>query len=72
MLRLHGVAFREKGFADDTADARAVPHPGDYHYRGGSGTETHMNEPVAVAKLQEAARQGNRCSPPSYSFGSVS
>lgn len=60
VLRLHGVAYREKGFADDTADARAVPHPGDYHYRGGSGTETHMNEPVAVAKLQEAARQGNR------------
>jgi len=59
-LRLHGVAYHGKGFADNTADARAIPHPGDYHYRGGKGTEVHMNDPVAVAKLQEAARKGNR------------
>ncbi|CAI7896051.1 unnamed protein product [Closterium sp. NIES-54] len=56
-IRMHDQAFplgTEKNFAEDSADAIAVPNPGDYHYR--KGGEVHLNDPVAISRLQEAAR----------------
>lgn len=31
-------------------------NPGQYHYRSNEGSEAHLNDPAAIAKLQEAAR----------------
>merc|ERR1719223_315188 len=31
-------------------------NPGDYHYRSNTGSERHLNDPDAIAKLQEASR----------------
>ncbi|CAI5493255.1 unnamed protein product [Closterium sp. Naga37s-1] len=56
-IRMHDQAFplgTEKNLAEDSADAIAVPNPGDYHYR--KGGEVHLNDPVAISRLQEAAR----------------
>ncbi|GJN15164.1 hypothetical protein PR202_gb02057 [Eleusine coracana subsp. coracana] len=39
-------------------DANALPNPGDYHWR--KNGEVHLNDPVAIAKLQEAARINSR------------
>ena len=36
-----------------------LPSPGDYHFRSTTDHEVHLNDPVAIAKLQEAAREGN-------------
>ncbi|CAI5466439.1 unnamed protein product [Closterium sp. Yama58-4] len=56
-IRMHDQAFplgTEKNLPEDSADATAVPNPGDYHYR--KGGEVHLNDPVAISRLQEAAR----------------
>lgn len=42
--------------AENAADAHAIPHPGDYHYRAGADAEKHLNDPEAIAKLQAAAQ----------------
>ncbi|KAL1819126.1 hypothetical protein ACET3Z_013995 [Daucus carota] len=39
-----------------SAEAVALPNPGDYHWR--KGGEIHLNDPLAISKLQEAARGG--------------
>lgn len=51
LLLPQGVAF-----ADDTAEAHAVPHAGDYHFRANPGAEKHLNDPAAIAALQAAAQ----------------
>jgi hypothetical protein len=53
---LQGTAF-----ADDTAEAHAVPHGGDYHFRANPGAEKHLNDPAAVAALQAAAQVSTLC-----------
>ena len=35
-------------------------NPGDYHYRSNEGSEVHLNDPAAIAKLQEAARNNSQ------------
>jgi hypothetical protein len=35
-----------------------VPHGGEYHYRSAPGSEWHLNDPEAMAKLQAAAQVG--------------
>ncbi|KAM7463695.1 hypothetical protein LguiA_031816 [Lonicera macranthoides] len=50
-LQLHEMAFPSRGFS---AEAVSLPNPGDYHWR--KGGEIHLNDPLAIAKLQEAAR----------------
>ncbi|KAG1678741.1 hypothetical protein FOA52_012780 [Chlamydomonas sp. UWO 241] len=52
-LYLHDLAYGNK-FPQGTADANALPNPGDYHYRSGPTSEKHMNDPEAIAKLQAA------------------
>ncbi|KAJ4825686.1 glutamate synthase [NADH] [Turnera subulata] len=53
-LHLHEMAFPRRVFPSGSAEAVALPNPGDYHWR--KGGEIHLNDPLAIAKLQEAAR----------------
>ncbi|KAI4307123.1 hypothetical protein L6164_030342 [Bauhinia variegata] len=53
-LKLHDLAFPSRVFSPGSAEAVALPNPGDYHWR--KGGEIHLNDPLAIAKLQEAAR----------------
>ncbi|CAN1264108.1 Glutamate synthase 1 [NADH], chloroplastic [Linum perenne] len=53
-LHLHGLAFPMRAMPPGSAEAVALPNPGDYHWR--KGGEIHLNDPLAIAKLQEAAR----------------
>ncbi|KAF8380054.1 hypothetical protein HHK36_027524 [Tetracentron sinense] len=53
-FRLHEMAFPTRVLPSGSAEAVALPNPGDYHWR--KGGEVHLNDPLAIAKLQEAAR----------------
>ncbi|GFP81092.1 glutamate synthase 1 [nadh] chloroplastic [Phtheirospermum japonicum] len=53
-LQLHELAFPTRALPPGSAEAVALPNPGDYHWR--KGGEVHLNDPLAIAKLQEAAR----------------
>ncbi|KAF5191488.1 Glutamate synthase [NADH], amyloplastic [Thalictrum thalictroides] len=53
-LSLHELAFPTRVLPPGSAEAVALPNPGDYHWR--KGGEVHLNDPLAIAKLQEAAR----------------
>ncbi|KAL2650685.1 hypothetical protein R1flu_018813 [Riccia fluitans] len=64
-LKLHELAFPIRMSPPGSADANAVPNSGDYHWR--KGGEVHLNDPVAIAKLQEAARTGSRDAYKEYS-----
>ncbi|XP_012851952.1 PREDICTED: glutamate synthase 1 [NADH], chloroplastic isoform X2 [Erythranthe guttata] len=56
-LQLHEVAFPTRALPPGSAEAVALPNPGDYHWR--KGGEVHLNDPFAIAKLQEAARSNS-------------
>ncbi|KAG0612200.1 hypothetical protein M758_6G009700 [Ceratodon purpureus] len=53
-LRLHKMAFPLREAPEGSADANALPNSGDYSWR--KDGEVHLNDPMAMAKLQEAAR----------------
>ncbi|KAL6848634.1 hypothetical protein ACP4OV_021217 [Aristida adscensionis] len=57
-FRLHDLAFPSRGLPPGSADANALPNPGDYNWviKG----EVHLNAPFSIAKLQEAARTNSR------------
>ena len=38
----------------------SLPNEGQYMYRQGEDAEKHMNDPMVIAKLQEAARTNSR------------
>ena len=63
VLALHAAAYQDHQFPEDSVEARAVPHAGDYHFRAAPGSERHINDPAGIALLQEAA---------AVSWGSVS
>ncbi|XAR71640.1 Glutamate synthase (NADH) [Bertholletia excelsa] len=52
-LRLHELAFPSREFPS----AGSLPNRGDYHWR--KGGEIHLNDPIGIAKLQEAARSNS-------------
>ncbi|XP_010261570.1 PREDICTED: glutamate synthase 1 [NADH], chloroplastic [Nelumbo nucifera] len=56
-LQLHEMAFPTRAMPPGSAEAVALPNPGDYHWR--KGGEIHLNDPLAIAKLQEAARSNS-------------
>ncbi|PSS04444.1 Glutamate synthase 1 [NADH] like [Actinidia chinensis var. chinensis] len=56
-LQLHELAFPKRGFPPGSAEAVSLPNPGDYHWR--KGGEVHLNDPLAIAKLQEAAKSNS-------------
>ncbi|KAF7816701.1 glutamate synthase [NADH], amyloplastic isoform X1 [Senna tora] len=64
-LQLHELAFPSRIFSPGSAEAVALPNPGDYHWR--KGGEVHLNDPLAIAKLQEAARSNSRDAYKQYS-----
>jgi glutamate synthase (NADH) len=64
-LRLHEMAFPTRTPPPGSADAVALPNPGDYHWR--KGGEIHLNDPLAMAKLQEAAKLDSRAAYKEYS-----
>ncbi|KAG6548708.1 hypothetical protein Mapa_009863 [Marchantia paleacea] len=64
-LKLHDLAFPARMLPPGSADANAVPNSGDYHWR--KGGEVHLNDPVAIAKLQEAARTNSPTAYKEYS-----
>ncbi|KFM26658.1 Glutamate synthase [NADH], amyloplastic [Auxenochlorella protothecoides] len=61
LLALHAAAYVPP------AAAAMLPDPGDYHFRSTMGHELHLNDPIAMAKLQEAARTGSRGAYAEYS-----
>jgi len=64
-LRLHELAFPSRAPPPGSADAKALPNPGDYHWR--KNGEVHLNDPLAIGKLQEAARVNSRAAYKEYS-----
>ncbi|KAK9665272.1 hypothetical protein RND81_14G101700 [Saponaria officinalis] len=56
-LKLHETAFPRRLLPAGSAESVALPNPGDYHWR--KGGELHLNDPLAIAKLQEAARSNS-------------
>ncbi|XP_010537100.1 PREDICTED: glutamate synthase 1 [NADH], chloroplastic isoform X2 [Tarenaya hassleriana] len=64
-LRLHEMAFPSRVFAPGSAEAVALTNPGDYHWR--KNGEIHLNDPLAIAKLQEAARSNSVAAYKEYS-----
>ncbi|EHA8586599.1 glutamate synthase 1 [Cocos nucifera] len=64
-LRLHELAFPTRALPPGSAEAVALPNPGDYHWR--KGGEVHLNDPLAIAKLQEAARANSVAAYKEYS-----
>lgn len=64
-LHLHELAFPSRAFPPGSAEAVALPNPGNYHWR--KGGELHLNDPLAIAKLQEAARTNSVAAYKEYS-----
>ncbi|CAB4302041.1 unnamed protein product [Prunus armeniaca] len=64
-LHLHELAFPSRTFPPGSAEAVALPNPGDYHWR--KGGEVHLNDPFAISKLQEAARTNSVAAYKEYS-----
>lgn len=64
-LQLHELAFPTHALPPGSAEAVALPNPGDYHWR--KGGEIHLNDPLAIAKLQEAARSNSVAAYKEYS-----
>nr|XP_009415149.1 PREDICTED: glutamate synthase 1 [NADH], chloroplastic-like isoform X1 [Musa acuminata subsp. malaccensis] len=64
-LCLHELAFPMRALPPGSAEAVALPNPGDYHWR--KGGELHLNDPLAIAKLQEAARSNSVAAYKEYS-----
>jgi glutamate synthase (NADPH/NADH) len=66
LCEMHALGFPSRDVTTGTADV-ILPNPGDYHYRSNYGSEKHMNDPPAVAKLQEATKQNNKRAYQDYS-----
>ncbi|CAI9092539.1 OLC1v1027805C1 [Oldenlandia corymbosa var. corymbosa] len=64
-FRLHELAFPSRAFPAGSPEAVALPNPGDYHWR--KGGEIHLNDPLAIAKLQEAAKSNSVAAYKEYS-----
>ncbi|RAL42615.1 hypothetical protein DM860_017905 [Cuscuta australis] len=56
-LKFHELAFPTRSLPAGSSEAVALPNTGDYHWR--KGGEVHLNDPLAIAKLQEAARSNS-------------
>ncbi|XP_041998085.1 glutamate synthase [NADH], amyloplastic-like [Salvia splendens] len=64
-LLLHELAFPTRALPPGSAEAVALPNPGDYHWR--KGGEIHLNDPLAISKLQEATRSNSVAAYKEYS-----
>lgn len=66
-LRLHSLAYPSRPMPVGSADALALPDTGNYLYRSGAEAEVHLNDPSAMALLQDAARTNSRDAYKAYS-----
>ena len=61
LLELHEMGFPPRdvltGSGGCNASGGILANPGDYHYRSNHGSTPHLNDPAALAKLQEATAQ---------------
>ncbi|KAL2107640.1 hypothetical protein VUR80DRAFT_4974 [Thermomyces stellatus] len=61
-----GFRFHERGFPSRyTVTVRSLPESGEYHWRDGG--EPHVNDPGAIANIQDAVRTKNDKSYEAYS-----
>lgn len=58
MLARDGLARYRLAYPECEKDAKILRNPGQYHWRHGG--ESHINEPGAIAALQEAATNKNK------------
>jgi glutamate synthase (NADPH/NADH) len=58
-LAWHQAAYQQVKYAS-SAPALLLPNPGEYHYRSNEKSERHLNDPLGIAKLQDAARTNSR------------
>lgn len=74
--RIKGVTFEyiaqdafsmhERGYPNrDTVKPKGLPETGEYHWRDGG--DAHINEPVAIASMQDAVRNKNEKAYETYS-----
>ena len=57
-LHQHRFGFFPRETTDINVDQ--LENPGEYHYRAAPSAEAHINDPGAIAALQDAARTGNK------------
>lgn len=66
LLAMDALEFHDRGFPSRlTIAPPGLPESGEYHYR--SGGEGHINDPVSIANLQDAARERNQAAYDTYS-----
>mmetsp|Transcript_62362 Transcript_62362/g.174232 ORF Transcript_62362/g.174232 Transcript_62362/m.174232 type:complete len:2159 (-) Transcript_62362:60-6536(-) len=59
-LGLRILAVHERGYASSGGVWEGLLNEGQYHWREGELAEKHVNDPLVIAKLQEAARSNSR------------
>ncbi|TPX46503.1 glutamate synthase (NADH) [Synchytrium endobioticum] len=66
ILAVDAFAFHDAGYPSrDTVTVHALPEAGDYYWRDGG--EEHINDPLAIANLQDAVRRKNEHAYAAYS-----
>ncbi|MCO5565903.1 hypothetical protein L7F22_019578 [Adiantum nelumboides] len=66
LLAMDALEFHDRGYpARLTVTPPGLPESGEYHYR--TGGEGHINDPVSIANLQDAARERNQAAYDTYS-----
>ncbi|SPC62670.1 probable glutamate synthase (NADPH) [Ustilago sp. UG-2017b] len=69
LLAMDALEFHDRGYPSrDTISVPGLPESGEYHYRDGG--EAHINDPTAIAHLQDAARERNQAAYDAYSKAS--
>lgn len=69
ILAMDALAFHETAWPSRaTVALETLPESGDYHWRNGG--EKHLNDPVAIANLQDAVRRENLSAYQRYSQNS--
>lgn len=69
LLAMDALEFHDRGYPSrDTISVPGLPESGEYHYRDGG--EAHINDPMAIAHLQDAARERNQAAYDAYSKAS--
>lgn len=66
LLALDALEFHERGYPTrDTVIVPGLPESGEYHWRDGG--DEHVNDPISIANLQDAAREKNQNAWDAYS-----
>jgi len=70
-IALRTLSVHDRGFSPDGGYTvkslfSSLPNEGKYHYRQGADAEKHLNDPMVIAKLQEAARTNSRAAYASF------